>query len=317
MRRVARLAAVLLLAVWVGPVSLVQTDSWTLLRWAGAPGPAAATAQLLDAGPESVPAGQALLLQPGTPLRLHMRDHTTVKGRYLGRTLLDSTSYAARYETYAGSATWVPLALGETLRVVMRDGRLRTAAFAGYGELSLLLVSPDSGRVLRVPFEFSREIFRADGTSLLPRVLAREFREHRLPSAEALVVGDRVPGGGSEADQGAVSLSVPVDEIETVMVNLPGQPHMSGWVALGIVASVVLIVALVIRNQPPPPQPSCDPGPFYGGFAGAHLTARPFDLVRGCFVGDPIAVADPWPVAAEAPVVAALTDSASTQAATR
>jgi hypothetical protein len=316
MRRVARLAAVLLLAVWVGPVGWAQTDAWTLLRWAGAPGRAAATAPLDgDASPETIPAGRALILQPGTPLRLHMRDHTVVEGRYLGRTLLDSTSYAARYEKYATSATWVPLALGETLRVITREGHMRTAAFAGYGELSLLLVSPDSGHVLRVPFEFSREIFRADGTRLLPRDLAQEFREHQLPSAEALVIGDRVPGGGSDADQWAAALRVPVDDVKTVTVNVSGQPHTSGWVALGIVAGMVLIVAIIVHNQQhtPPPQPSCDPGPYYGGFAGAHLTTRPFDRMRGCFAGDPIAVADPWPVAAAEPVVAALVDSAVTR----
>jgi len=292
----ARLAAIFLLAVWVGPVTFVQTDSWALLSWAGAPGRATATAAINDeSGPQNVPAGEALVLDPGTPLKLHLRDGSKVEGRFLGRTLLDSTSYAKRYAKYAASATWVPLALGETLRVTMRDGREWTAPFAGYGEMTLFVAGPDSARMLRVPFEFVREIFRADGTPILPRVLARAFRAHELPSAEALVLGDRVPGG-TTAEQWAAALRVPVDEIESVTVNLPGHPQpTSGWVALGVVASVVLIVAIIIHNQPPS-QPSCEPYTGYGPFfLHAHLTTRPFDLARGCFVGDPVAAADPWP----------------------
>lgn len=99
----ARLAAVLLLAVWVGPVSVVQTDLPRLLRWLGAPGHAIAESRV-------VPAGLALFLEPGTHIKLHLHDGSDVEGRFLGRALLDSTEYAVRFAAYERTASpscWV------------------------------------------------------------------------------------------------------------------------------------------------------------------------------------------------------------------
>ena len=138
-----RLAALLLLMVWVGPVTIVQTDSWQLLSLVGAPERASAASQ-------EIPAGKAMLLEPKTPLKLHLRDGSVVEGRFLGRTLLDSALYAPRFAAHARTSSYVPFALSETLRVSLRDGREWTAPFAGYAELTLLLRGPDGP--LRVPF---------------------------------------------------------------------------------------------------------------------------------------------------------------------
>jgi hypothetical protein len=227
----------LLLLVWVGPVTFVQTDTWQLLKLVGAPERASAESQV-------IPAGKALLLQPGTLLRLRLRDRTVVEGRFLGRTLLDSALYAPRFAKYARSSRYVPFALGETLHVSLRDGRERTAPFAGYGELTLLLRSPEGPEYLRVPFEFASEIRRANGDRVEPKALARAFHRGSLPSAEAPVLGQRLPMG-SVADQWAGALRVAVQDIETASAELPSGVNVVGIVLLSVLVAVVLTLVLI------------------------------------------------------------------------
>src|SRR5436309_1989619 len=91
--RPVRLAGMLLLLVWVGPVTFVQTDSWQLLKWAGAP-------ERASAEPRVIPAGKAMLLEPGTLLKLRLRDGSALEGRFLGRTLLEPALYVPRFLAY-------------------------------------------------------------------------------------------------------------------------------------------------------------------------------------------------------------------------
>ncbi len=289
----------LLLLMWVGPVGFVQTDSWRLLKWAGAPRPLAADSPL-------IPAGQAVSMTPGTQLELHLRDGTTLHGRFLGRTLLDSVGYAQRFAARVSSSSHTPFAWGETLRVALRDGRAWAAPFVGYGELSLLLRGPDGAAPVRVPFESAREIRRANRDRIPPKDLARAFRSGSLPSAEALAIARPGPGV-IEADWWADAHLVAVEDIASVSAELPSRPGVNvvGVILLTVVVSVVVFVLLLrsvadglskgcrsIPNSLPPPNHA--------------LTTRPFDRDRGCFLGDPLAVADPWPGSVEdGPAVAA------------
>ena len=289
MRERVRMAAVGLLLVWVGPVTFDQTDAWLPLRLLGAPERARATASV-------VPAGEAAKLEPGTRVKLRLRDGDVVRGRYLGRTLLDSARYAARFSARAGSSSPLPFALGETLQVKLKDDREWRAPFAGFGQLSLLLSGPDGSSPRRVPFEFAQEIRRADGRSVEPKDLARAFREGLLPSAEALVVEDGLLIG-SEAERLAAGLHVAVEDIHSITAELPGGGNATGVVVLGVLVAVVMVIAILASmHHTTQASSSCQPypGPIWG-FAGVELSTRPFDLERGCFVGDPLAAADPWP----------------------
>jgi len=197
----ARLAAILLLFTWLGPVTMTQTDAWQLLKWAGAPVPATASASI-------VAAGDAVVLEAGVPLKLRLRDGSVVNGRFLGRTLLDAALYAPRFAARAQTSSWVPFALGETLRVSLRDGRRLTAPFTGYGELSVLLANVSGGSDLRIPFEFAKEIQRADGEPVAPRDLIQAFKKGTLPSREALALGPSQPLV-SDADAPKVRRMIP------------------------------------------------------------------------------------------------------------
>jgi len=290
--RPTRLAAIFLLLVWVGPVTFVQCDSCQLLRLVGAPEPASAE-------PRTIPAGSAVLLEPGTLLKLRLRDGSTVEGRFLGRTLLDSALYAHRFEAYARTSSYVPFTLGETLRVSLRDGREWTAPFAGYAELTLLLRSPDAPEYLRVPFEFASEIRGANGDRVEPKALIKAFHDRSLPSAEALALGERGPMAGV-VDGWTIALRVPVEDVQSVSPVQPSRGSApAGIIILGVMATVAIVLIATAKRPKPAPSGGCqgDPPTFWesGPLTRAHFTQRPFDRYRGCFVGDAVAVADPWP----------------------
>jgi hypothetical protein len=284
----SRIAGIFLLLVWVGPVTFAQTDSWQLLSVFGAPGPAAAESS-------TIAAGKAVFLEPGTPIKLRLRDGSTVRGRFLGRALLDSALYAPRFEEYVRASSYVPFTMNETLRVSLRDGRDRTAPFAGYAELTLLLRSPEGPEYARVPLEFISVIRRANGEVVRPKALIKAFHDGLLPSAEALVMGECGPMEGA-ADAWTIALRVPVEDIQSVSADSPSARGCPGGIiVLGVLAFVAIIVLTNKHHKPQPSGCQGEPPTFLDSSPRAHLTERPFDLYRGCFVGDPVAVADPWP----------------------
>ena len=285
----ARLAALLLLLLWIGPVTFVQTDAVRLLRLAGAPGRASADTQV-------IPAGQGMHLARGTLLKLRMRDGRLIEGRFVERTLLDSAAYARRFEAHVRASAFVPLTLGETLHVSLRDGREWTAPFSGYAEMALLLQGPEGPEPLRVPFEFAREIHGANGDPIDPGELAWAFRSGTLPSAEALVLEDRDTMRGIVERRGG-SMRVAVEDIASASAVLSDGSQVAIIILVSVVASVVLAF-LLIRESLRDSVKSCgSTQPVLGSrsLGASALTTRPFDRYRGCFVGEAVTAADPWP----------------------
>jgi hypothetical protein len=296
----ARLTAMLLLLAWVGPVTFAQTDSWRLLKIVGAP-------ESASAGSHVIPAGEAIVLEPGTPLKLRLRDGSVLKGRFLARTLMDSAFYAPRFAAHIPSHA--VLALGETLSVSLRDGRQWIAPFAGYAELTLLLRNPD-GQLLRVPFESAKAIRRANGGRVKPNALARAFQAGSLPSAEVLVLEEFFPVA-NESNRWSAERRVAVEDIDSASVESPSGTNVALTIVLTVVATVVLII-LVIKSGTKSAEPSCGSAvPPSLLFAGAHFTTRPFDRDRGCYVGDTLAVADAWPGSSEIGPATALANPAT------
>ena len=294
----ARTAAILLLIVWLGPVSFAQTDTWQLFMWAGAPTAASAEAQV-------IPAGQALVLEPGTPLKLWLRDESVVQGKFLGRALLDSSLYAPRFAAYARTADFVPFALGETLRVSLRDGREWSAPFAGYGEMTLLVKGAEGSDPRRVPFEFVREVRGANGAWVQPKALTRAFRKGSLPSAEAIALGD---GVGTGAEQWTNALRVAVQDIKSAAVDLPSGGSVAGVVLVSALVTVVLFYVLLAASMRSASSTSCSSPNAYPNLLGGmslHLTTRPYDRSRSCYADDPPPMADAAPGGTEVPPDAA------------
>lgn len=271
MRRFARFSAVLLLLLWVGPVSFVQGKGGSLLALLGTPQPARSATDVVSEG-------EAVVLQPGTRLEFQLRSGQKVRGLYLGRSVLDSAEYAPRF----AAAPPGPLALGETLHVTLHDGREWVAPFEGYGELSLLLRTEDGQRV-RVPFEFARTIARADGQRLEPKKLTRAFRSGAMPSAEVLLLEGTDPVGTDE-ERRASALQIPAQDIQRTIVRTDGGGVMGVAIVLGVVGGLVLLAAIASSAS----QPSCYAVSFpdLRLFGGLPPTDREFDRERGLFVGD-------------------------------
>jgi len=283
-------ASLFLLAMWVGPVTFAQTDAGQVLKYVP-------VYERPSSQSRVIPAGEALVLEPGTPLELRLRDGSVVQGRFLGRTLLDSAIYVPRFEAHMRSKHDVPLALGETLQVALQDGREVRAAFDGYAELTLLLLAPD-GTLLRVPFEFAKAIHRANGEGVDPQALARAFRKGHLPSAEALVLGERLTNE-DEAFDWANALRVPVEDIASVTAEFASASggsgaSVAGAVVLGVLLSVVLFYVTLAAAFSSSSHSGCGEVQV-PSFLGIRVTTRPFDRSRGCYVDDPLAAAGAWP----------------------
>jgi hypothetical protein len=244
-----------------------------------------------------------------------MRDGSVIEGRFVERTLLGPDVYAWRFAHRAGSSASVPLELGETLRVSLLDGREIIAPFEGYAELALLLRTPGGWEPLRVPFEFASGIRRADGEAVEPASLIRDFHAGLLPSAEALELALPIPPTGRlSAPPVAADIRVAVEDIASATLKTGRRSDVDdGLVLLSVVAGIVLLAAVVVMHTQPPDACGGEPvDPF-----GAALTQRPFDRHRGCYVGDPLAVADPWPGAMETGAATALAEGEATGAPTR
>jgi len=203
--------------------------------------------------------------------------------------------YARRFSARAGASSAALPALGETLHVSLSDGREWTLPFAGYVELALLLRNPDQREPLRVPFELASGIQRANGDWIEPGELARAFKAGDLPSAETLVIETLSPMG-SPSDRWDNALRVPVDDIESATLDLPSGGRVAGYVVLGVVVGVVLIVYLIVHAMAETTRECASVANRQSALvaSGAQLTASPFDRERACWVGELLAVADPW-----------------------
>lgn len=276
-----KVAGVLLLVSWLGPVTFVQTDAPRILRWVGAPGSASAY-------PRVIPAGQAMVLAPGTLVELRLEGGRIVDGRFLGRALLEDSLYAERFVARSIASSFAPLVLGESLFVTLLDGREWRLPFAGYGELSLLLEHPDAPEPLRVPFEFTAGILRSNGERVEPKDLSRAFRAGKLPSAEALVIEDLLPVGW-QADRWAAALRVPMEDVQAAIVKTESGGSVAGAVVLGALLGVVVFIALIaIAANSSRSSGGCS---YDGDVPGTWtLTTAPFDLERRCYVGEALAV---------------------------
>ena len=300
----ARLAGTLLLLVWVGPVTLVQTDAWRPLSWVGAPERAAAESRMISAG-------EAVLLAPGTALKLRLRDGSVVEGRFQERTLLDSALYAQRFAAAARASGYMPLVLGETLGVALDDGRRWTGPFAGYAQLTLLLRGSDGRSFLRVPLESASEIRRANGERVESGALALAFHARRVPSAEALAL-EGLPTGGSIVDWTG-HFQVPVEDIESATVELSSGSSLAGGIILGVIVGVVLFFVLLGASLRSTSTSGCESASFdipnFLSRSGVQPTTRPFDRDRACYEGDRLAVGEWWPVPGDGGPATAMADS--------
>jgi hypothetical protein len=267
------------LALLLGPMAISVTGCFTL--------GALVVAGMTHKDPRIVPAGDAIYLDAGQELTLHLRDGSTVHGRFVRRTLLEPDRYRPRFEASSARGGWTPFALGESLTVETADGKRMTAPFAGYAVRALVLRLERDGEGLRVPFESARSVRRAGGGVVsLDSLLAAEVRGE-LPSAEAIALNVVKKGNGIAIREGGPPHAVPLEDVERVTVS-SGSGSAAGLIVLGVAVDVVLLVTYL--HSIADSGPSCDyRGPTY---AAARVTERPFDRRLGRFVEENLAGED-------------------------
>jgi hypothetical protein len=242
-----------------------------------------------DSSPQLVPAGDAAFLDLDREIKLHLRNGTTVHGRFRGRTLLDPEIYKARFTARFAAGGWSPLALGESLTMDLLDGRRVSGAFAGYGMRSIVLRSLEDSVGERVPLRSATSIRHAlGGLVSIDSLLAAEVRGE-LPSAEALAIRAFDTTRGIS---GFVSTrqDVPLEEVQ--MATVYGQKkEMTGLILFGVAIDVVLF--LMLKKAADDAEPGCALIlPLAAMSTDVRLTDRPFDRRLGRFVGEDVAWGD-------------------------
>jgi hypothetical protein len=112
---------------------------------------------------------------------------------------------------------------------------------------------------------------------------------------------------------------VAVEDIELATAELDPGTSVGGIVLLSVVVTVVLLYILIAHSIDSSIDKcgSVTPGWNPGFLADVHLTTRPFDRSRGCFLGDALAVADSWPGPTEVGPTTVLADPGTSPAPAR
>lgn len=264
------------LALLLAPMAFSVTGCFTF--------GAALVAGMTHQDPRFLPAGDAIYLDHGSSLTLHLRDGSSVSGRFAGRELLATDRYRTRFEAHAARGGWSPLALGESLTVESTDGKRVEASFVGYAMRALVLRGPRAGEPTRVPFESTRSIERSGGGIVsIDSLLAADVRGD-LPSAEAIALDVVKVGNGIAIRQGGPPQVFPLAEIERVTVR-GENGSAAGVIVLGVVVDIVLLS--VYLNSLEGSSSGCD----YRPPIVVRATERPFDRSLARFVDENLA----WP----------------------
>jgi hypothetical protein len=284
MTRPTRLAAILLLWVWVGPVTFAQTDSWRLLEVVGTPERASAESQV-------IPAGMAMAIEPNTVLMLHLRNGMVREG---------ASSEEHSWTPRCTQPVSPPMPAG--LPSAHRSGR--------NGERFARRWSPVLGGVPRLRrahaalAELGRNAGRADPIRVHNRDSPSQWRSHRAERlAPGLPHGTAAFGRSLELQEPGPSRGIGkrwgnrlpsgrrrhrVRHIGTAFRrpcrwdHRAGSPRGCG----GRRRPVRGLGPLAFNSKPKCSGRATSPPTLLG----VHLTTRPFDRSRGCYVGDPLAV---------------------------
>ena len=268
------------LALLLAPMAFSVTGCFTL--------GAVLVASMTHQDPRFLPAGDAIYLDRGSALTLHLHDGSSVSGRFAGRELLAPDRYRTRFEAHAARGGWSPLALGESLTVETTEGKRVPASFEGYAMRALVLRGPQAGEPTRVPFESTRSIERSRGGIVsVDSLLAADVRGD-LPSAEAIALDVVKEGNGIAIREGGPPRVFPLAEIDRVTVRAQNG-SAAGIIALGVVVDIVLLA--VYLNSIEGSSSGCE----YRAPIVVRVTEQPFDRTLGRFVDENLAWPDSLP----------------------
>ena len=195
------------------------------------------------AQPETKPVEISYLrtVKPGTPITLILKDGAAVQGKYRGFTVGITPTYQqrlARYRSQVLADHYFP-AIGDTIRVTLKNGTQVINTFAGVDIQFLLLNGKTSSLPLRIPLSGIRTI-QDDYHSLSLNILQEGIKTGRIPLATQVFMITRE---GSK--------TIPLQEIEQVNIRVKKRHAARGFlIGLGIDFLVFLLFVHGLSSVP-------------------------------------------------------------------
>jgi len=221
-------------------------------------------------GVRVIPPHQALEVSPGARVAFHLKDGTTVSGRYLGVARIPEEAYARRYRSWRDSlppGESFP-ALGDSITLTLRSGEALAATFGGFGYRQVKLGSAAGVESGVVRFENLVAISGPAGRSIPAEHLVTLDISGDLPSATALRVLDVFD----------TSLTA-LDRVARVSIPTVRHGARNGFLIGFAIDAIVMAIAVATYE---PPTSSCEPQGNPGVFAtGVRPLEAPFDIWAG------------------------------------
>lgn len=206
-----------------------------------------------DAPPKRLPAGSVLKVSPGAPIIVATKEQKEFSGVYLGRRLVEDSSYTSRYAAWAATSRRAP-SLGGGVEIELEDGSQVRGAFDGFTYRAVRVVAdrklgPESFAFKRVRWMQADRLERWTGDEL-----ARLDMVGEIPTREAIRVGIVRPFSwnaqgssmtslGSEATHYAEQVVLPVDRVAAILVRgRSSAPLVLGL--MGLVLDVIVVRSL-------------------------------------------------------------------------
>src|SRR5262252_3589608 len=251
-RRVTTLRIVLLgLSLLVLLPLVLSNSACTLI------GVAIGVAGSADAPPQRLPAGSVFKVSPGALIIVATKEKTEYSGVYLGRRLVEDTSYTSRYQAWSAATPGAP-ALGRPVEIERVDGSREVLTFDGFTYRAVRVVREPTLEAENVEFKRIRAL-KADTIKVWTGDdLARLDVAGEIPSREAVRVGIVRPFSwswkSSQMTDAWVETTVfpeqavlPVDRVSAILVHgRSAAPLVLGLIGLGV---DILVVRSIHEEQ--------------------------------------------------------------------
>lgn len=273
---------------------VVSNSSCTLI------GIAIGVAGSADAPPDRLPASSVLKVSPGALIIIATKEQKEYSGVYLGRRLVEDSSYASRYAAWRDTSRRAPT-LGGGVEIELVDGSHVHGAFDGFTyRAARVVVDP---KLAAENFEFKRMHWMQAGDleRWTGEELARLDVAGGIPTREAIRVGIvrpfswswQSPSGiaepGLDSPDYPEQVVLPVDRVSAILVRgRSAAPLVLGLI--GLVADILIVRSINEELSHPKCDAPSGPAPTISYVEHSEVDFLP---TTGEFALPPLAAAGP------------------------
>jgi hypothetical protein len=239
-----------------------------------------------DAPPHRLPAGSVFKVSPGALIVVATKEQKEYSGVYLGRRLVEDTSYTSRYEAWRAGSSSMP-ALGAAVEIELEDGSHLRGAFDGFTYRAVRVIADSSLGGRTFAFKHMRWMQADSLERLTGDELAQLDVAGEIPSREAVRVGIVRPFSWSwrssqmtdtwvETTDFPEQAVLPVDRVSAILV----QGRSAAPLVLGLIGLAVdVLVVRSINDQLSHPKcaDASGPAPTISYLGRSEVDYFPFD----------------------------------------